>query len=331
VVVAVGLTLFVAPPQSTVPTPWSIAHVVAFEMPLQESVDDCPVVMLAGEAPNDPIVGPAAGVGLVGVVGLAGGAGVPLTVTVAVRVVLPPAPLAVSVYVVLVVGLTVALALLHETAPTPLLMEQLAALPMPVHERVDDCPLVIVAGLAVNAPIVGPGGALIVRVCALVVPPAVFTVTLCAPASADESIVRLTVRDVLFWTDTEPTVTPEPLTATVVALLMKLVPASVSVTVLPATAVVGLMAVSVGAGGTTVNVMAGLVPPVAVVRVTAREPSDASAAIVSVAAAVVADCTRTSLTVIPLPVITTAAVSPTVKSIPVSVTSTVAPCAPLGG
>ena len=97
-VVAVGLTLFVAPPQSTVPTPWSIAHVVAFEMPLQESVDDCPVVMLAGEAPKDPIVGPAVGdVGLVGVVGLAGGAGVPLTVTVAVLVVLPPVPLAVSV------------------------------------------------------------------------------------------------------------------------------------------------------------------------------------------------------------------------------------------
>jgi hypothetical protein len=126
-------------------------------------------------------------------------------------------------------------------------------------------------------------------------------------------VERSTVSDVLFCTVTRPTVTPDPLTSTDVASLMNCVPVSVSVTAAPATALVGLIAVSVGAGGTTVNVTAGLVPPVAVVSVSVRGPSEALSAIISAAAALVGLCTLTFETVIPLPVTTTAAVSPTVK------------------
>ena len=64
----------------TVPTPWSIAHVVALVIPLHDSVNEAPAVMVVGLAVNNPIVGAAA-----------------LTVTVAVAVLLPPAPVAVSV------------------------------------------------------------------------------------------------------------------------------------------------------------------------------------------------------------------------------------------
>jgi hypothetical protein len=48
------------------------------------------------------------------------------------------------------------LALLQDTAPTPLSMLQLVAFVIPLHDSVDDWPLVIVVGLAVNVPILGP-------------------------------------------------------------------------------------------------------------------------------------------------------------------------------
>ena len=44
----------------TVPTPWSIARVVALVIPLHDSVDEAPAVMVVGLAVNDPIVGAAA-------------------------------------------------------------------------------------------------------------------------------------------------------------------------------------------------------------------------------------------------------------------------------
>jgi hypothetical protein len=69
------------PAHATVPTPLSIEQVVAFVMPLHESVEDCPLLMLVGFALNDPIAG------------LAGA----VTVMVALAVVLPPVPVAVSV------------------------------------------------------------------------------------------------------------------------------------------------------------------------------------------------------------------------------------------
>ena len=57
----------------------------------------------------------------------------------------------------------------------------------------------------------------IVKVCPPLVPPAVVTVTVRAPAAAAGSITKLAVSDVVLPTTTLLTVTPAPLTATVVA------------------------------------------------------------------------------------------------------------------
>ena len=92
--------------------------------------------------------------------------------------------------------------------------------------------------VAPRAPVLGlmssriGGGALIVKGCAPLVPPGVVTVTVRAPTAAAASITKLAVSDVVLPTTTELTVTPAPLTATVVAP-MKLVPVSVTVTVAP--------------------------------------------------------------------------------------------------
>jgi hypothetical protein len=84
------------------------------------------------------------------------------------------------------------------------------------------------------------------------------------------------------------TVTPLPLTVTVVAPGTKFVPVNVALTVDPATPALGLRLANVGAGGTTVNVIGALVPPLAVVNVIACAPSGALPAMISVAVAVVA-------------------------------------------
>ncbi len=70
------------------------------------------------------------------------------------------------------VGLTLVLPLLHDTDPTPLLIEQLVAFVIPLHESVDDCPLVIVDGLAENAPIVGAAAFTVTVAVAVLLPPA---------------------------------------------------------------------------------------------------------------------------------------------------------------
>src|SRR5690242_16846965 len=111
--------------------------------------------MLVGFAVNERIAGAGA-----------------LTVTLALAVALPPEPVAVSVYVVVAVGLTLLLPFAHDTAPTPLSIEQLVAFVMPLQEREDDCPLVMPAGFAVNEPMAGAAGALTVTVVvAVVLPP----------------------------------------------------------------------------------------------------------------------------------------------------------------
>ena len=76
--------------------------------------------------------------------------------------------------------------------------------------------------VAPRAPVLGlmssriGGGALIVKGCAPLVP-GVVTVTVRAPTAAAASITKLAVSDVVLPTTTELTVTPAPLTATVVA------------------------------------------------------------------------------------------------------------------
>jgi hypothetical protein len=90
---------------------------------------------------------------------------------VTVAVLLPPGPAAVSVKVVVLAGLTLVLALPHETAPTPLLIEQVVALAIPVHASVDDCPAVIVVGLAVNEAIVGAVAPTVTLTPAVLLPP----------------------------------------------------------------------------------------------------------------------------------------------------------------
>src|SRR5262245_15690607 len=65
------------------------------------------------------------------------------------------------------------------------------------------------------------------------VPPAVVTVTVRAPAVAAAAITKLAVNDVLLATLTLLTVTPPPETFTVVAPTTKLVPVNVTGTVVP--------------------------------------------------------------------------------------------------
>ena len=57
-----------------------------------------------------------------------------------------------------VVGLTFVLSLPHDTAPTPLLIEHVVALVIPLQESADEWPGVIVGWLAVNEPTVGGVG-----------------------------------------------------------------------------------------------------------------------------------------------------------------------------
>ena len=91
-----------------------------------------------------------------------------------------------------------------------------------------------VCGLPVKLNVVEPGGGrLIVKVCAPLVPPAVVTVTVRGPAAAARSSTKLAVSDVLLPTTTLVTVTPPPATVTVVAPTTKLVPVSVTATVVP--------------------------------------------------------------------------------------------------
>ena len=89
------------------------------------------------------------------------------------------------------------------------------------------------------------GGKVIVKVCAPLVPPAVVTVTVRGPVGT-RSITKLAVSDVALPTTTLATVTPPGETATVVAPTTKLVPVSVTATMLPRAPRFGETLVSVG-------------------------------------------------------------------------------------
>jgi hypothetical protein len=172
---------------------------------------------------------------------------------------------------------------------------------------------------------VGAGGRT-VNVCALLVPPAVVTVTLRAVVAAAESIMNVAVKDVPLETLTVFPVTPVPLIVTVVAPMMKLVPVKVTPGAAPTTPVFGETALRVGGAGRTVNVCEPLVPA-AVVTVTPRAVVAAAGSIVNVAVKDVVVETLTAVPVTPVP-LTVTVVAPEIKLVPVNVTVGEAPSAP---
>jgi hypothetical protein len=85
-----------------------------------------------------------------------------------------------------------------------------------------------------------------VNCCVLLVPTVVVTLTSRTVAAAFAAIVNDTVRLFALVTFGVPTVTPVPLTATVVPPATKFVPVKATLTVFPATPALGTTAVSVG-------------------------------------------------------------------------------------
>src|SRR5689334_2349545 len=108
----------------------------------------------------------------------------------------------------------------------------------------------------------------------------------------------------------------------------KPVPVRVTGTFVPAAPLAGLIDVSVGAGGLTVNATAAVVP-LDVVTVTLEAPKVAPALIAKFAVICVALTTTTLLTVIPGLVVLT--VAPEMKLVPVSVMPTLLPAGPAAG
>jgi hypothetical protein len=107
----------------------------------------------------------------------------------------------------------------HEKLPYPLTDEKLAFAPTA---------MVCVLGLQLAC-----DGVVTVKVTGALVPAGVVNVTLRAPSAAAPSITNVALSDVLFMTVTSVTVTPEPLTATVVAPATKLAPASTCAGLVP--------------------------------------------------------------------------------------------------
>ena len=128
---AVGLTV-VEPEAANEPTP-GIDTEVAF-VDDQVSVEDDPDEIEVGLAERLTV-------------------GAATTVTVTDRVTVPPAPTAVSVYVVVEVGLTVVEPVVPNPLPTPEIVIVLAL--ETFHDRVTEAPEEIDVGLAVNELIVG--------------------------------------------------------------------------------------------------------------------------------------------------------------------------------
>ena len=191
---------------------------VAFVV-VQVSVEDTPAAIDDGLALN-----------------VAVGAGTLVTVTVACFVTVPPAPVAVSVYVVVAVGLTEILPL-RGRLPRPLSIVTDVAFVV-VHVRVDDCPLVIVVGLAVK---VALGGVETVTVtCFVTVPPAPVAVSVYVVVTEGE-------------TPTDPLAGSLPTPLSIVTLVAFVVD-HVSVALCPGWMEVGLAEKeAVGAGAATMT------------------------------------------------------------------------------
>src|SRR5262245_52544973 len=144
-------------------------------------------------------------------------------------------------------------------------------------------------------------------------------------------MIRSAVRVVAFTTSRRETVTPSPVTCSVVAPGTKLVPTTVTGTVVPCAPRFGVIDVMVGRPGPgtlIVKVCPPEVPP-EVVTVTSRAPGVAVEARTKVAVIVVALTTSRLVTVMSMP--TLRVVSPTMKPVPVRVTGTEVPRMPLAG
>ena len=128
-----------------------------------------------------------------------------------------------------------------------------------------------------------------------------------------------------FTTVVPEMLTPVPLMARF-APARKLLPVSVTATVVPRFPLEGEMPLKTGAGGMTVKVTAPLVPP-EVVTDTVCAPVVALEAITRVAVIVEALTTFTPETVMPEALAVT--VAPAMKLLPVKVTGTLVPCRPL--
>src|SRR4051812_8440510 len=101
-----------------------------------------------------------------------------------------PALVAESVYVFVVPGVTNRLSLQPATTPTPLSIEQDAAL-LVLHRSRAGCPAVRCVASALKEPMVG--GTITVNVCAPLAPPAVVIATSRAPTAAPTPVLKVAV------------------------------------------------------------------------------------------------------------------------------------------
>ena len=168
-------------------------------------------------------------------------------------------------------------------------------------------------------------GAATVKVTVLLVPPAVVALILCGPVAALAAITNVAVIWVAVTAGAPLVVIP---VGRFSVAPVRLVPVSVTATLVPAVPEVGAMEASVGAAGAaafTVNVTALLVPPV-VVTVTFLAPTAALAAIAKLALTCVA-VVLVTVTVTPAMALT---VAPD-RFVPVRTTGTVTPALPATG
>jgi hypothetical protein len=167
-------------------------------------------------------------------------------------------------------------------------------------------------------------GSATVNVNALVVPKAVVAVTVREPSAAFTSIAKVAVKVIVFTTTTLLIVMPgNP--PSVVLPVVKFVPEIVTLIEDPLTPMPGAMLVNVGVGGNTVKVTGADVPP-AVVIVTSRGPTAASASTVNIAVPLVPLVTyklEGALTPVPL-----MAMAGSNRFVPVNVTGKLLPSVP---
>jgi len=161
-----------------------------------------------------------------------------------------------------------------------------------------------------------------------VVPPEVVTETFCVPKVALEASVRVAVIVVEFTTVRPETEMPAPVGTLMVLPATKFVPVKVTGTAAPWAPDVGLMDVSTGAGGFTLNCTLEVVSP-SVVTETLCAPKGALEETTNVAVTVVVLVTVTLFAVIPVP--PKLIVAGVKKFVPVRVTGTLVPCTPAVG